>query len=216
MYRHYFIILLCELFYFQYIDNSVKDDPTDVVLRVFLQSDDATLDKVVNAFVKMNRYDILKAIENPLTDLAQYFNRDDNKSDTGYHSESSEKRQIISWDNIQNDLPPVLKSKNAIILDEKQQQKPRQPNKVPPLIVQKKVKNDTPILLLTFAEDGEETAIRIRNKINSWPEDLPSLSVILLNEKKEDVVQNPESFIREYFDKVLFLLTFKIQIISFS
>lgn len=182
-----------------YIDNSMKDDPTDVVLKVFLQSEDATIDKIIDAFVKMKRYDILKAIEHPLSNLANYFIKDDSKSDTGYHSTGSEKRQIISWDNVPNDLPPVLRSKENLILDEKPD-KPRKSEKKQNLI-ERKVKNDSPILLLTFAEDGEETAFNIRNRINNWPDDVPSVEVIVLNEKKDNVIQNPESFIREYFDK---------------
>lgn len=173
-----------------------------------MQSEDATLDKVINAFIKMERYDILKSIEDPLLDLAHFFNKEDSKSDTGYHSgpKQEENKQIISLTDIPNDLPPVLRSKNSI-LDEKPPEQ-NKPEEKKPRKVQKKVKNDTPVLLLTFAEDGQEAALNIQNRINEWPEDFPTVTVLTLNDNKEDVLQNPECFIRQYFEKVITTISF--------
>ncbi|KAI8436632.1 hypothetical protein MSG28_010132 [Choristoneura fumiferana] len=72
-----------------YISNSMKYEPdlADVVLKVFMQDEDSTLDKVLDAFLKMKRYDILKAIEHSLLDVTQCLNN--RQQDSGYHSNSN-------------------------------------------------------------------------------------------------------------------------------
>ncbi|GBP61326.1 hypothetical protein EVAR_53241_1 [Eumeta japonica] len=191
-----------------YIENSVKEDPTDIVLKIFRQNENATLDKVLDAFVKMKRYDILKALESPLTQLASFFYKEESKSDTGYHSSSKErlKHPIVNLKNIPNDLPPVLRSKYNLIFDEKPKE-PVQPKAPSPQNNYKdKIEKKGPILFLTFAEDGLETALNIKNKINNWSEEFAQISVITLNDQKDDVLQNPEIYIRDYFEKADFVV----------
>ncbi|CAH2980964.1 unnamed protein product [Chilo suppressalis] len=186
-----------------YIKNSVKDDPVDVVLKVFMQNEKATLDKIVDALLILKRYDILKSIEDPFLDLAQCFNKDD----SGYHSNSKSNgnKEIISLSkNLPNDLPPAL-NKNVVIKNKDpnkpNQPKPRQQTKK----IDKENKNGTPILFLTFTEDGNQTAQNIQDYVENWT-DMEPVTVITLTDKRDEVYQNPEKFIREYFEKADYIV----------
>ncbi|XP_028173549.1 uncharacterized protein LOC114362367 [Ostrinia furnacalis] len=186
-----------------YIKNSVKDDPVDTVLKVYMQNEKATLDKIIDAFVTLNRYDILKSIEEPFLNLAQCFNKDD----SGYQSngKTNGSKEIISLTkNLPNDLPLAL-NKNIVIKD-KDPQKPNHPKpRSPPKKADKENKNDTPILFLTFTEDGHQTAQNIQDYVEGWT-DVAPVTVITLSDKREEVYQNPEKFIREYFEKADFVV----------
>ncbi|KAG7308772.1 hypothetical protein JYU34_006005 [Plutella xylostella] len=186
-----------------YIKHSIKNDPTDIVLKLFMQDEDATLDKILDVLVKMKRFDILKKIEDPVTEMVAYFNKDEGKSDTGYHSNNSaSERKIITLKSLVNDLPPAL---NKSINTEK---KPNQPQQLPPKVSETKnierLKNDKPILFLTFTEDGIETAMNIQDKVNDWFD--MEVQVITLEDRRDDVIQNPEKFIREYFEKADYIV----------
>ncbi|XP_068633208.1 uncharacterized protein [Battus philenor] len=187
-----------------YIMNTVRDDPADTVLKVFMQNERATLDKVVNAFVKMKRYDILKAVDGPFRSLSQSFN----KEDSGYHStsKSTGTREIISFTkNLTNDLPPALNK--TVIIKSKDPNKPnKKPTLRPPIKTDTmKIENEQPILFLTFAEDGFITANNIKQYVESWT-DIPEVKIITLNERREEVYQNPEKFIRDYFEKADYIV----------
>lgn len=175
----------------------MKDDPADIVLKIFMQNETATLDKIVDAFVKMKRYDILKAVEVPFCNLAQCFTKDD----SGYHSNSKDTgtREIISFTkNLQIDLPLALK-KNYTMKDK--ERKPNQPSLRPPEKTEEtKIENDCPILLLTYTEDGLDTALNIQQYVDNW--DSPRVTVLTLSNKRDEIYQNPEKYIREYFEKV--------------
>lgn len=175
--------------------HSVKEDPVDMVLKVFRQNENATIDKILDAFIKLKRYDILKSIEDPLCEIAKYFNKDD----SGYQSKSSGQREIVSLKNLPNDLPAPL-NKNTVIKD-KDPNKPKQPLLRPPASTNVSVANDSPILFLTYTQDGLPTAINIQEYVENWI-DVPNVKVITLNNKREELYQNPEKFIREYFEKV--------------
>ncbi|KAL4707806.1 hypothetical protein ACJJTC_001752 [Scirpophaga incertulas] len=179
------------------------NDPVDTVLKVFMQNEKATLDKIVDAFIILNRYDILKAIEAPFVDLAQCFNKDD----SGYHSNSKSNglKDIISLSkNLPNDLPPAL-NKNFVSKD-KDPNKPHQPKPKPQIkSVDKENRNDTPILFLTFTEDGHQTARNIQEYVENWT-DMGPVTVITLSGRSEEVYPNPEKFIREYFEKADFIV----------
>lgn len=181
--------------YFQYIMNSVKDDQADMVLKVFRQNEKATLDKILEALVKMQRYDILKAIEDPLLTISQHFN----KEDSGYHSGSKNTghREIITLKNLANDLPPVL-NKNVVSEDPK---KPKDKSLQPSNKKTEKALNEKPILFLTYAQDGLPTAINLQEYVDNWLE-VEGVKVITLNNKREEIYQNPEKYIRDYFEKV--------------
>ncbi|XP_072949084.1 uncharacterized protein [Epargyreus clarus] len=181
-----------------YIANSVKDDPADMVLKVFMQNEKATLDKIVNVLIEMQRYDILKAIEEPFCDLSQCFSKDD----SGYQSERSDgQREIITFTkNLASDLPPAL-SKKYIISDKDSKRNCLRP----PLKTDiEKIENGYPILFLTYAADGLDTALNVQEYVNNW-DDTP-VSVITLSNKRDEVYQNPEKFIREYFEKADFIV----------
>ncbi|XP_050350998.1 uncharacterized protein LOC126773836 [Nymphalis io] len=184
-----------------YISNSVKDDPADIVVKVFMQNDTATLDKILDALVKMKRYDILKAVEEPFCNLAQCFN----KEDSGYHSTSktSSPREIVSFiKNLNIDLPPAL---NKTFLAKHKNQKPKQPSLSPSKNIESiKIENDRPILFLTYTEDGLDTAINIQRYVSEW--DDMDVEILTLNSRREEVYQNPERFIREYFEKADFIV----------
>lgn len=180
--------------------HSVKDDPVDMVLKVFRQNENATIDKIVDVFIKLKRYDILKSIEEPLCKITQYFNKDD----SGYHSKSSEQRGIVSLKNLPNDLPAAL---NKNIVKDKGPNKPKQPSLQPPVTTNESIENDSPVLFLTYTYDGLPTAINIQEYVENWV-DVPNVKVITLNNKKDELYQNPEKYIREYFEKVSTLLRF--------
>lgn len=159
-----------------------------------MQSESATLNKILDALIKMKRYDILKAVEEPFCKLAECFTKDD----SGYQSYSdTSEREITSLANsIVNDLPPALSQKYVMNADKQQ----------PSLKLSTKVdaiEDDTvkPTLFLTYTEDGFDTAINIQQYVNNW-EDFPDITILTLNAKREEVVQNPEKFIRENFEKV--------------
>ncbi|XP_049873313.1 uncharacterized protein LOC126371909 [Pectinophora gossypiella] len=182
-----------------YITNAVKEDPADVVLKVFMQNEKATLDKILDAFVKMKRYDILKALEDPLSDLAQFFHKDD----SGYHSNNT--KEIISYTkDFPVDLPPALNKK--YVLRSKDPNRPKQPVMKPqPKKDDESEKSDGPTLFLSYAEDGIATAYNIKYYISNWT-DILGVKVITLNDRREEVFQNPEKFIREYFEKADFVV----------
>ncbi|XP_047533065.1 uncharacterized protein LOC125068101 [Vanessa atalanta] len=184
-----------------YISNSVKEDPADIVIKVFMQNDTATLDKILDALVKMKRYDILKAVQEPFCNLAQCFN----KEDSGYHSTSktSGTREIISFTkNLKNDLPPALNKK---FIAKDKDQKPKKPSLRPSTNTESvKIENDHPILFLTYTEDGLDTAINIQQYVSEWDE--MDVEILTLNSRREEVYQNPETFIREYFEKADFIV----------
>lgn len=175
----------------------VKDDQTDMVLKVFRQGEKATVDKIIDAFVKLQRYDILKSLEDPLCNIAQYFNRDD----SGYQSseKNSGQREIVRLKNLANDLPPAL-NKN-IVIKQKDPDKSKAPSIKPATNMKQPVTNDTPILFLTFAQDGLPTAINIQEYVDGWTV-IEGVKVVTLNSRKDEIYQNPEKFIREYFEKV--------------
>lgn len=162
-----------------------------------MQNETATLDKILDALVKMNRYDILKAVQEPFSNLSQCFN----KEDSGYHSTSKTSgiREIISLtNNSKIDLPPALKKKYVA---KDKDQKPKQPSLSPSKKTDNvKVKNDRPILFLTYTEDGLDTAVNIQQYISDW--DDIDVEIFTLNGRREEVYQNPEKIIREYFEKV--------------
>ncbi|XP_021188222.2 uncharacterized protein LOC110374714 [Helicoverpa armigera] len=176
-----------------YIMNYVQEDPVDIVLKVYRQNNDATIGKILEAFITMKRYDILKSIEAPLCQLARYF--DNNRNDDSGYDESSGQR-IVNLKTPPNDLPPAL-NKN-IVLD----RKPKKPQSklTPPEPVKEPLVNDNPILFLTYTYDGLPTALNIKEYVKNW-EDVPGVQLITLDDKKEDLYQNPEKFIREYFEK---------------
>lgn len=183
-----------------YIMNSIQDDPIDIVLKLYRLNEKATLDKILDALVKMNRYDILKALEGPLSNLAQCFNKDD----SGYVSNSKTgQKEIISFKNLPNDLPPAL-NKNYIAT-KNERNRPNIPKPTPLLMTENEVKNEKPILFLTFTEDGLPTAINIQEYVYNWT-DITGATVITLNDRKDEVYQNPEKFIREYFEKANFVV----------
>lgn len=179
---------------------SVKDDSADMVLKVYRQSATATIDKILDALTKMKRYDILKALEDPLTNVAQHFNKDD----SGYHSneKSIGQKEIVSLKNLPNDLPPAL-NKNAIITSTKRGKEPDRPHTISMSpVTDKELSTDGgPILFLTFAQDGLPTAINIQEYVDNWI-DFPDVKVVTLSSRREEIYQNPEKFIREYFEKV--------------
>lgn len=177
--------------------HTVREDPVDTVLKVFMQNDKATLDKIVDSLIKLQRYDILTALEEPFENLSQAFNI----QDSGYHSDMEGKREVISYTkNIANALPPALCEK--FILREKDPNKPNQLMRPPAKIEEKEMKHDGQTLFLTFVDDGLLTAYNIKTYIESWT-DFPGVKVITLTDKREEVYQNPEKFIREYFEKVI-------------
>ncbi|XP_041978896.1 uncharacterized protein LOC121732932 [Aricia agestis] len=182
-----------------YITNSIKDDPADLILKVFMQNENATIDKIVDALLKMKRYDILKSIEVPLCNLVQCFNKDD----SGYHSGSknSGSREVVSFTkNLKCDLPLALKKKLT-----KDDKKPNTPSIRPPLkTVPEKQADDTVMLFLTYAEDGLDTALNIQQYVDNW--DSPRVTILMLNDRREEVYQNPEKFIRENFEKADFIV----------
>lgn len=172
-----------------------EPDLADVVLKVFMQEEDSTLDKVLDAFQRMKRYDILKAIEHSLLDVTQCLNN--RQQDSGYHSNSktsSPKEKISFMKNIVNDLPPAL-SKN------KDPNQPKRPlPRIPMKTVDTNIKTDCPVLFLTYAEDGLRTASNICQLVDTWVD--MDVTVITLNDRRDEVYQNPEKFIREYVEKV--------------
>lgn len=182
--------------------HSVNEDPVDVVLEVFRQNDNATIDKILDALIKLERYDILKSIEKPLCEIAQYFNKDD----SGYQSKSSGdtvKREIVTI-KLPNRLPAPLSKK--VMIDNKDPKKPKQLRKS--ATTNEPVVNDSPILFLTYSQDGFPTALNIQEYVENWL-DVPDVQVITLNNRREELYQNPEKFIREYFEKVCIIINYK-------
>ncbi|CAH0691741.1 unnamed protein product [Spodoptera exigua] len=177
-----------------YIMYSVQEDHVDMVLKVFRQNENATIDKIIDAFIKMKRYDILKSMEEPLCKIAQFFNKDD----SGYQSKSSGQREVVRPKNIPNNLPAALS--NKVVSQDKEPKKPKQPALKIPSTPNEPIVNDTPIFFLTYTQDGFPTAVNIQEYVENWTE-IPNVQVITLNNKREELYQNPEKFIREYFEK---------------
>lgn len=186
-----------------YIMNSIKEEQADMVFKVYRQNEKATLDKILEGLVKMQRYDILKALEDPLIIISEYFNKDDSGYQSG--SKNTTHREIITLKNLVNELPPVLRSNADNVTKGFTPRKPNEHSLQPAASNNVKVLNEKPILFLTYAQDGLPTAINIQEYVDNWS-DVQGVQVITLNNKREEIYQNPEKYIREYFEKADFIV----------
>lgn len=125
------------------------------------------------------------------------------KEDSGYHSASKSDgtREIVTFTkNLKIDLPPAL-NKNYVNKD--RDQNPNQSLRPPIKTEKEKKENEHPILFLTYTEDGIDTAINIQHYVNNWED---PVEILTLSSRREEIFQNPEKFIREYFEKVFQLI----------
>lgn len=178
---------------FQYIENSIKSCPTDIVLKVFCQHDDSTFDKLIQALLTLNRLDVIEGMYTPLQNLLNTLIKNyDVESDHGYHTDTSKnEKQIIKPSFYASNLPQVLKRSDKNF--EKDVDGDVDSFAMP--VVTK------PSVLLTYEDDG----LLIANKVSEILKN-HNINIISLESEKSRVVLNPEHFIRHYFDEVMYYI----------
>ncbi|XP_011311146.1 uncharacterized protein [Fopius arisanus] len=167
-----------------YIKNDLKglQDPAYYVLWIFVQSTDATMDKILNAFIKMNRLDIIDRLCEPLMLFIKQLNI--NSQSTG-----------ILRPKFVLDVPSVLTSiSNSTDMNS---------GRINPIADEGKINNYGIIVMLTFTADGQEDAQNISRKFR---EKKPRIGVVTLQEQAKLVYCKAEEFIDDCFKQVNYVI----------
>lgn len=162
-------------------------DPTYYVLLTYVQHVEATIDKILNALQKIQRFDIIIQIKNDIYDLIHEI------SQNAKNDESTILRP--------NNMPkaPLVLTPIYFIQDIKK-------NKIVSNHVhnlQKTKKLYGSIVMLTFADDGLETAQHITKIFRSKE---PKIGVLILQEQENYVYSRAEEFIDDCFKQVNFII----------
>ncbi|XP_016919403.1 uncharacterized protein LOC108002309 [Apis cerana] len=162
-------------------------DPTYYVLLTYVQHVEATIDKILNALQKIQRFDIIIQIKNDIYDLI------DKISQNAKNDESTILRP--------NNMPkaPLVLTPIHFIQDVKKYEVVS--NHVHNLQKTKKLYGS--IVMLTFADDGLETAQHITKIFRSKE---PKIGVLILQEQENYVYSRAEEFIDDCFKQVNFII----------
>ncbi|XP_077289010.1 uncharacterized protein LOC143913217 [Arctopsyche grandis] len=175
-----------------YIDNSMKACPTESILRVFCQGETSNFEQIIQSLIKMERFDVIEGIFDPLKSLLDILNNTD--SDQGYNSNSGNDT-MIKPNYFANNLPEVLRWSKKDDVESKETDLP---------IAMMKI--NKPCILLTYFDDGIDIAERIYKTIQNQQVVNKQINVICLENEKLDVLTNPEQYIRYYFDEVNYVI----------
>lgn len=169
----------------------MKVCPTDSMLRVFSQGGTSNFEQIIQSLIKMERFDVIEGIFDPLKNLLDILNNTD--SDQGYNSNSGNDT-MIKPKYFANNLPEVLRWSQKDDVESKEIDLP---------IEMLKIKK--PCILVTYFDDGIDIAERICKTIENQQVANKQINVICLENEKLDVLTNPEQYIRYYFDEVRYL-----------
>lgn len=167
----------------------MKSCSTEAVLRVFSQSDNSTFSQIIDSLLKMERFDVIEGVFDLLKDLSDLIKNTEN--DQGYHSNSTQIETIIKPKFFGNSLPEALRWKKDLEKD---------PSVV--FLPDGMLKIDQPSILLTYFDDGIDTATNLCDIIKNQKIINTKINVICLENEKFDVLTNPEQYIRNFFDEV--------------
>ncbi|KDR22395.1 uncharacterized protein LOC110826926 [Zootermopsis nevadensis] len=197
-----------------------SQDPTYYILLAFVQHEDATLNKVVDALKEMGRLDVINRTINLMSGLADdvmgshtnneesgYFSISDGHSDSLSDTEVSNRSSIIR--------PLSIPSAPFIFREIVSQRFISQPHTAIQTGNFEEENYQTAVairsrptvqyackVLLTFASDGLDTAQQIAREFRKKRENLLHIGVVILNEHSDLVNNNPEQFISACFHQV--------------
>lgn len=185
------------------------------MLRVFTQDEDATFGKILKSLMDMGRLDVLQNIFDPLKRLFMELNdkQRNNDQDQGYYSNSSRVGgiDILIPNFVENSVIFALKpleaksdpsnDSTALIgrYPPKQQGKPKQSS------LESQQVPDGPSVMLTYSYDGITIAQNLAEAISNYDNGGNRINVILLENNKRTVSTNAEHYIRNYYEKVIFI-----------
>ncbi|XP_015124778.1 uncharacterized protein LOC107046634 [Diachasma alloeum] len=181
-----------------YIKNDLRglQDPTYYVLLTFVQSIDATMDKVLAALQKMNRLDVVDRLSEPLMLFMKSLS---------IRSQSTSLLRPKRVPNIPAMLRPIVPSKTLSstsgtrLLHLTDIDLPINYSNS----LEKEKQNYGSIVMLTFTEDGQETA---RNIGKIFRQKNPRIGVLILQEQAKLVNSRAEEFIDDCFKQVNYII----------
>ncbi|XP_076302850.1 uncharacterized protein LOC143221254 [Lasioglossum baleicum] len=162
-------------------------DPTYYVLLAYVQQVDATIDKILSTLQKIHRFDVINEIKDVVSDLIDGL------------SQNIDELTILRPDSIPR-APLVLSPINFV----KEIQKHKiVSGRVIQNNLQKTKKLYGCIVMLTFADDGLETAQHVAKIFRSKE---PKIGVLILQEQENYVYSRAEEFIDDCFRQVHFII----------
>lgn len=175
-------------------------DSTYYVLLAYVQSSDATLDKIVNALQKIERLDIINQIKDCICNLIDSIPYNINTNDL--------KTRILRPDNLPR-VPLVLSP--IIPIDKKLKESVTITTNVSHQVIQWSIpikptnagQTYGSIVMLTFTEDGLNTANHITKVFRSKQ---PKIGVVILQEQQKYVYSRAEEFIDDCFNQVNYVI----------
>lgn len=167
-------------------------DPTYYVLLTYVQSPEATMDKILNALQIMQRFDIINQIKDYVHDLVGVASQ---------HIISRDEFEIIQPGHIPRAplvLSPILTMECNTGMEESELMYTPQDNQQ-----RKHEQAYGCIVMLTFADDGLATAESIAKIFRSKQ---PRIGVLILQEQEKLVYSRAEEFIDDCFNQVDYVI----------
>ncbi|XP_033208046.1 uncharacterized protein LOC117167317 [Belonocnema kinseyi] len=180
------------------IDHDFKglEDPTYYVLLTYVQSPEATLDKILTTLTKIERMDIINRIKDSVTDFIG--NLFSNKS-TDHNMEILRPKITPKAPLVLSPMLQIIVAPNELInTSQGVSHITRNDNKR---------RNTCPIygsvVILTFANDGVECANKITKIFRST---VPKIGVLMLNEQEKYVYSRGIEFVDDCFKQVDYII----------
>ncbi|XP_014477876.1 PREDICTED: uncharacterized protein LOC106746147 [Dinoponera quadriceps] len=166
-------------------------DPTYYVLLTYVQSPDATMDKILSALQKIERFDVISEIKDYMHNLASALSQD-----------AADELEIIQPTHIPRAplvLSPILTEQCKIGAARESESR-----SIPQDDQQKHTKQKySCIVMLTFAGDGLAIVECITKIFRSKQ---PPIGVLILQEQKKGVYSRAEEFIDDCFKQVDYII----------
>ncbi|KAK9508408.1 hypothetical protein O3M35_005975 [Rhynocoris fuscipes] len=201
--------------------NTNSSDYTETVLMCYSQMVDATLDRVILALSKLQRFDAITMSRAHLKDMIKFARREqvarteeNNRyySCNGLESEEPTPDGILrpcGRKHLVHQLPITLRNFDAI-LDEcitNSENKSEDSHQQATVISRPNVTRKwSKCVLLTFAKDGEKIGFKIAAELRKQRAQYLPIGVLILDENFEVVQSNPVHFITHYFSKVDYVI----------
>lgn len=199
--------------------NFDSQDPTYNTLLAFVQHEDATLCKIVNALKRMGRLDVINMAINLMSGLADnVLGSNMRNEESGYFSISSGHSDTMSDTEVSNrsniirpfQIPPAPFIFREIVSQHLTSQpytrtgdlEEENYHQTAVVIRSRPTIKYTRKVLLTFASDGFHTAQQVATEFRKKRENLHCIGVVILNEHSDLVNSNPEQCISAWFHQV--------------
>ncbi|CAL7938137.1 unnamed protein product [Xylocopa violacea] len=164
-------------------------DPTYYVLLAYVQNVEATIDRILSALQKMQRFDVINRIKDDIYNLINEISQNTRTNES-----------TISRPNSIPRAPLVLTPINFI---QKVQGNTVDSGHVTQDNLQKAPQSYGCIVMLTFANDGLETVQHVAKIFRSKK---PKIGVLILQEQENYVYSRAEEFIDDCFKQVNFII----------